>query len=71
MKDYNLERAWKDFKKRIDSGQLEEVKASEVKTTPIRSFGVEQGEYEVVDGVKIYVKLRSCWDFREANAYSD
>ena len=42
-----------------------------MKTTPTRSYGVEQGEYDVIDGVKIYVKLRSCWGIREANAYSD
>ena len=47
------------------------MEPEEVKTNPIRSFTVEQGDYAVIEGLKIYNKLRSCWDFREANAYSD
>lgn len=73
MKDRNLKRAWKDFKKRLEGKkcQLKEIQKEEVKTCPIRSFGVEQGDYQIIEQIRIYNKLRSCWDFREGNAYCD
>ena len=74
IKRYNLERAWKEFLPRIEKGQLEEInvdKGEKIPSCPIMSFGVEQGEYTVVEGIPIFHKLRSCWDFRAANAYCD
>ncbi len=70
MKDYNLKRAWNDFEKR-NGKNVKEVQSTNLKSCPILSFGVEQGEYVIVEGVKWFKKLRSCLDFREPNAYCD
>lgn len=67
----NLVRAWQDFKKRMGKGKLIEIAEKQITTCPIRSFGVEQGEFSIVEGIKIFNKLRSCWDFREGNSYCD
>lgn len=67
----NLVRAWQDFKKRLSKGKLIEITEEQISTCPIRSFGVEQGEFSMVEGIKIFNKLRSCWDFREGNSYCD
>ena len=70
MKKKNVKRQWEEFKQRIGIN-LREIKKEEVKTCPIRSFGVEQGDYEKICGERVYNKLRSCWDFRGPNAYCD
>lgn len=67
MDERNLKRAWEDFKKRPGPGeeQLKEARKEEVGTCPTRPFGMEQGNYDVVGGLRIFSELRSCWDFRE------
>ena len=73
MSQRNLKRAWGDFGKRLKGKriQLKEIKESEVTSCPIRSFGVEQGDYQILENIKIFNKLRSCWDFRAGNSYCD
>ncbi len=70
MKDYNLIRAWDDLEKRIGKN-VREIAEGDLKSCPILAFGVEQGEYAIIEGIKIFKKLRSCLDFREANSYCD
>ena len=47
MSKRNLKRAWGDFEKRLKGkkAQLKEIQMDEIRSCPIRSFGVEQGEY--------------------------
>ncbi len=68
MKQHNLKRAWKEFLER-NRQHFIEINADEILINPIRSFAVEQGDYNLIEGIKVYCKLRSCWDFRAANSY--